>query len=90
MGISRAGNKDKKNKEVQYKIMKEFNVDYDTLYEVWLIYCAYIAQGISNVEAVNKIKSYDIDKWNKSLNFFISYGMNVVSFKIDEGLKIYG
>lgn len=89
MGDDRAGNKNKKNKEIQHKIMSEYGVNYDTLYEVWLMYCAYIAQGINNVEVINKIKNYGINKWNKALDFFISYGMNVIASKIDEGLNIY-
>jgi hypothetical protein len=65
--------------------MKDFNVDYDILYEVWLMYNCGIAHGLSGLESIKEIEKNNNDNWNKALRFFISYGLNIISFNMDKG-----
>lgn len=88
MGEYRTIDSNEKTKEIQQKIMRDFGVDYDILYQVWLMFCSYIADGMKEMEAINEIKNKNIVEWNKALDFYISYGLNIISFKMDKDEKI--
>lgn len=86
MGNDRTSSKSKKSEKIQFMIKEEFNLDYNQLYEVWLLYCSYIAQGINSREAIKKIEKENFDYWNRALEFFTVYGLNNITFKIDKGI----
>jgi hypothetical protein len=69
--------------------MKEFGVNYDILYEIWLMYNSNIASGMNSLQAIENIQKRDVEEWNKGLRFFISYSLNIISYEISkEGIML--